>query len=157
MSWNDGYERKRFIQRMKEQAEEYRRYGMDEEAIKEMEEYDWELYRDERTHQMHNQSFSDSSLGADTAEEGENALFLKYENQLSVTQDILAEHSRYWWIEELDNPVLVAKIKQLSTDDIEMITQLAFENKTKKEISEFFNCSDVNIIKKFKRIKNFLG
>ena len=142
---------------MKEQAEEYRRYGMDEEAIKEMEEYDWELYRDERTHQMHNQPFSDSSLGADTAEEGENALFLKYENQLSVTQDILAEHSRYWWIEELDNPELCAKIKQLSMSDIELITQYVFDGFTQERIAENNNINQKNISKKISRIKNFLN
>ena len=36
MSWNDGYERRKFEARQKKQAEEYRALGMTEEQIQAM-------------------------------------------------------------------------------------------------------------------------
>ena len=45
MSWNNGYERKKFEARQKKQAEEYKAQGMTEEQIKAMYEFDLEQYR----------------------------------------------------------------------------------------------------------------
>ena len=40
MSWNNGYERKKFEARQKKQAEEYKAQGMTEEQIKALYEFD---------------------------------------------------------------------------------------------------------------------
>ena len=45
MSWNDGYERRKFEARQKKQAEEYRALGMTEEQIQAMYEFDLEQYK----------------------------------------------------------------------------------------------------------------
>ena len=50
MSWNDGYERKKFMAKMKKQAEEYRAAGMTEEQIKAMYEFDLGVYKSDRTY-----------------------------------------------------------------------------------------------------------
>ena len=44
MSWNDGYERRKFEARQKKQAEEYRALGMTEEQIQAMYEFGLEQY-----------------------------------------------------------------------------------------------------------------
>lgn len=157
MGWNDGYERKKFKQRMAKQAEEYRRLGMSGEAIKEMEEYDWKCFREERNHQMHTQSIEEKSMKEALNDEGDNALLFKYKEQLSVTQDVLSDHSRYWWIEEIEDPILAEKFKSLTESDVELLTMYVYEEKTMEEISALFACSKMNISKKLKRIKDYLS
>ena len=57
MSWNDGYERRKFEAGQKKQAEEYRALGMTEEQIQAMYEFDLEQYKSDRCHYSHTQSF----------------------------------------------------------------------------------------------------
>lgn len=45
MCWNDGYERKRFEEKLKKQREEYKKHGMTDTQIEEIEKTDWEIYR----------------------------------------------------------------------------------------------------------------
>ena len=157
MSWNNGSEYKKFRKRMDEQAKQYRELGMPEEAIMEMEDFDTAVFRKDRAFYEHNQSFGESGFEDGTDYESGNALSLKFTDRFSEDQENSDEHSRYWWTEQIDNTELAAKIKKLSSDDIELLTLFVFEEKTKKEISVEYGCSDANIIKKFNRIKNFLA
>lgn len=52
MSWNNGYETKKFEARQKKQAEEYRALGMTEEQIQAMYEFDLEQFKSERRHRI---------------------------------------------------------------------------------------------------------
>lgn len=55
MCWNDGYERKRFEKKLKKQREEYKKQGMTDAQIEEIEKKDWEIYRSDRCYYSHTQ------------------------------------------------------------------------------------------------------
>ena len=52
MSWNNGYERRKFEQVQKAQAKEYRKCGMNEEQIQAMYLQDLQEYRNNRIYAM---------------------------------------------------------------------------------------------------------
>ena len=157
MSWNDGYERKKFEAKQKKQAEEYRALGMTEEQIQTMYEFDLEQFKSERRHRMHTQQFTSSDFDEGEADDSESTLFDKFFDELTCTIETSGEHSRYWWVEEIEDADLCKRIKSLSVDDIELITLYAFDGYTQDEIAIKFSCTKQNIQKKFRRIKNFLS
>lgn len=53
MSWNNGYERKKFEQAQRAQAKEYRKCGMNEEQIQAMYLQDLQEYRNNRIYAIH--------------------------------------------------------------------------------------------------------
>ncbi len=157
MSWNDGYERRKFEAKQKKQAEEYRALGMTEEQIQTMYEFDLEQFKSERRHRMHTQQFTSSDFDEGEADDSESTLFDKFFDKLTCTIETSGEHSRYWWVEEIEDADLCKRIKSLSVDDIELITLYAFDGYTQDEIAIKFSCTKQNIQKKFRRIKNFLS
>ena len=65
-------------------------------------------------------------------------------------------HDRYWWIEEIENELLAKKLKTLPIDDVELITQYVFEQRTQVEIARHFGVSNVTIFKRIEKLKKFL-
>ena len=55
MSWNNGYERKRFEEKLRKQREEYKRQGMNDAQIEEIEALDWEIFKSDRRFFSHTQ------------------------------------------------------------------------------------------------------
>ena len=56
MSWNNGYERRKFEQVQKAQAKEYRKCGMNEEQIQAMYLQDLQEYRNNRIYAIEGQN-----------------------------------------------------------------------------------------------------
>ena len=135
MSWNNGYETKKFKKEQEKIAKLYRSYGASEKLIDEMLEFSLIQFREERTYREHTESFEQAEY---------------------ITEDSAELHSRYWWIEEISDPILVNKIKSLSQDDIELLTLYAILGYTQDEIAQMKGCTKQNIQKKIRRIKNFL-
>lgn len=135
MSWNNGYETKKFKKEQEKIAKQYRSYGASEELINEMFEFSLIQFREERTYREHTKSI-------------ESTEYLAKGNPEC--------HSRYWWIEEISNPTLAKKIKSLSHDDIELLTLYAILGYSQDEIAQMKGCTKQNIQKKIRRIKNFL-
>ena len=73
MCWNDGYERKRFEEKLKKQREEYKKHGMSDAKIEEIEKKDWEIYRSDRRFYSHTQP-----LEIDDDFENENSQLVLY-------------------------------------------------------------------------------
>ena len=136
MNWNDGYERKKFFEKQKKQNEEYRSLGMSEEAIREINEFDFEVYKSNRVNAMHTQSLDLSVFYESTCDESDNALLEKFGDRISVTMEVIGGFPRYWWIEGIDNPELAAAVKALSKEEIELLTLYAFDEKTEEEIAK---------------------
>ena len=55
MSWNNGYERKRFEKKLKKQREIYAKQGITNSQIEEIEKLDWEIFNSDRRFFTHNQ------------------------------------------------------------------------------------------------------
>ena len=74
------------------------------------------------------------------------------EKSCDILETVLSKE----WIELLDSPETVRKIRKLSADYIEIIEMLYFENLTQREIAERMSCSQQNIAKKIEKIKKIL-
>ena len=137
MGYNYSREKRKFDAEWKKKEAWYREYGMSEEAIQEIFTYDW-------------------------AEFNATRRFYRYMEDVDVEQipektcDILEAALSKEWIELLNSPETVRKIRKLPADYIEIIEMLYFENLTQREIAERMSCSQQNIAKKIEKIKKVL-
>lgn len=113
MSWNDGHERRRFEQKQRAQANEYHKYGMNEEQIQAMYLQDLQEYRNNRIYAIHIQSIEE--LESD-GEESRNALHKKFLLSMTCTMD-MSECNRYGWIDEIENNALYCAICKLNKSE----------------------------------------
>ena len=120
MSWNDGYERKKFEQEQKAQAKVYRKCGMSEEQIQAMYLLDLREYRNNRNYATHIQSIEE--LESD-GEESRNVLHRKFLLSTTCTMD-LSECGRFGWIDEIENAALYIAISKLTAEQKELYTAL---------------------------------
>ena len=72
------------------------------------------------------------------------------------TCDILEAALSKEWIELLNSPETVRRIRKLPADYIEIIEMLYIENLTQREIAKRMSCSQQNIAKKIEKIKKVL-
>ena len=157
MSWNNGYERRKFEAWQKKQAEEYRALGMTEEQIKEMYEFDLEQFKSERRYRMHTQRLQVQEFEENDADESDNTLLNEFFDELTCNIETSGYKSKYWWVEEIENPKLAERIKILSKDDLELLTKSIIDEYTQTELADIYGIAQKNISKKLKRIKKFLS
>lgn len=154
MGKNYAIERAKFERQQRQQAEQYRKLGMDEEQIQTMYEFDLATFRSDWRYEKHTQGFAASSFGDNTQDESKSALFEKFLAQLSVQPD--DGHSREWWVEEIENPRLARALKELSKSDLEFITRIVIEKATQMELSEELGISQQAVSKKWRKMKKIL-
>ena len=154
MSWNDGYERKMFAKRQKKQAEEYRALGMTEEQIQAMYEFDLEQFKSERRHRMHTQPLQVEEFEENDADESDNTLLNEFFDELTCTIDTSRDKLPYWWIEEIEDPETVRKIKSLSESDLEVLRLMVIDELKNKEIVQVTGIPLRTIERKKARFKN---
>lgn len=155
MSWNNNVQRKKFHAKQENQAKEFRTYGMNDEQITLIHEFDYLQFKSDRRYQMHTLPFL-NGVFEDNHESGENEkspLLEKFLDKLSVSDNDSSEHSRYWWVDEIDNPELVKSLKQLSRNDLDIITLFAFDGYTQSEIAKKLGVNQSNISHAISRIK----
>lgn len=157
MSWNDGFERKKFEGKWERDIAKYRELGMTEEDIAVIRSIEEDEYRSERRYRMHTQSFSLSDFGGDEEEDTDDksVLFQKFMESITVIEEY-HDSSRLGWINEIEKNSLVVKLQGLSNEDLELITKIAFDGLTQQEIAEKLGISQQSISKKLKRIKKLL-
>ena len=154
MGKNYAIERAKFERQQRQQAEQYRKLGMDEGQIQAMYEFDLDTFRSDWRYEKHTQGFAASSFGDGTQDESKSALFEKFLTQLSVQPD--DGHSREWWVEEIENPQLALALKGLSKSDLEFITRIVIEKATQMELSEELGISQQAVSKKWRKMKKIL-
>lgn len=154
MGKNYAIERAKFERQQRQQAEQYRKLGMDEEQIQTMYEFDLATFRSDWRYEKHTQGFVASSFGDNTQDDSKSALFEKFLVQLSVKPD--DGHSREWWVEEIENPQLALALKGLSKSDLEFITRIVIEKATQMELSEELGISQQAVSKKWRKMKKIL-
>ena len=154
MGKNYAIERAKFERQQRQQAELYRKLGMDEEQIQTMYEFDLATFRSDWRYEKHTQGFAASSFGDNTQDDSKSALFEKFLVQLSVQPD--DGYSREWWVEEIENPQLALALKGLSKSDLEFITRIVIEKATQMELSEELGISQQAVSKKWRKMKKIL-
>lgn len=132
MSWNDGHERRRFEQKQRTQANEYHKYGMNEEQIHAMYLQDLQEYRNDRIYAIHIQSTEE--LESD-GEESRNALHKKVP-AFDDLHDGYERVGRYGWIDEIENNALYCAICKLNTNQKELLTLLYRDGYTLSEVAD---------------------
>lgn len=150
MSWNNGYERRKFEQVQKAQAKEYRKYGMNEEQIQAMYLQDLQEYRNNRIYAIHIQSIEE--LDSD-GEESRNALHKKFLLSMTCTMD-MSECGRYGWIDAMENTALYGAISKLTTDQKELLTLLYCDGYTQTEVAALLHSNLLAINKRVSRLQN---
>lgn len=143
MSWNDGIERKKFMARMKKQAEEYRAAGMTEEQIQAMFEFDLGVYKSDRNFYTHTQQF-DTHESNDEGEEMEECFVRQFIDTFTVSNEkeedeYLSGSSRFGWIDTIENPELAKVLRELCPLDKEIITMTVFEGYKLIELEPVLN------------------
>lgn len=156
MSWNNGYETKKFEEKQRKQAEEYRALGMTEEQIQAMYEFDLEQFKSERRNRMHTQPLQVEEFEENNADESDNTLLNEFFDELTCTIETSGDKSRYWWVEEINDPDLVRNIKSLSIEQLELLTLAVIDAYGQAEIAELMNVSQSAISQRLSTIKKIL-
>ena len=154
MSFNKGYELKKFEAHWEKLRIEYAAAGMTEEAIQKMYDYDRQQFNSERTFIERTQEFTAPAY--ESSEEEASPLMLRYQDAITVTDTYHETKSRFGWIGEIENERLLSALENLSEDDLKLLTFYAYEGYTVTEISKVLGVSQPTISIKIKRITNFL-
>ena len=154
MGWNNAYERKKFEAKQKKQAEEYRALGMTEEQIQIMYEFDLEQFKSNRSYYSHTQSFIPDDFDESEDDDEKLSIFDKFKDVLTISIEDSSDKSRYWWIEEIDEPETVKKIKSLSERDLEILTLMVIDELTHEEIAKIMGVCVRTIERVNARFKN---
>ena len=154
MSFNKGYELKKFEAHWEKLRVEYAAAGMTEEAIQKMYDYDRQQFNSERTFIERMQEFTAPAY--ESSEEEASPLMLRYQDAITVTDTYHETKSRFAWIGEIENEQLLTALETLKTEDLEIITMYAYEGYDITEISKVYGVSRPTISIKIKRITKFL-
>ena len=152
MEFNYTTERRKFERNWAKTEALYRKHGMTEQAIQEMHEYDWDLFKAARIEAMHTQEIGFQLDDEDDKSMMDSPLLKKFFEQFTTQYDTYGTHSRYWWLEELSDPRLVAGISKLSIDDKEFLTLLIVEGYSQTECAVKMHSSQSAISRRLIRI-----
>ncbi len=106
---------------------------MSPDAIEELHDFDWGWFKSRRRYISH---LADLPEGV-TVED-----FPKADAERSVGDTplhygtICTGADRYRWLDEIEDEKLLRKMAALNQDDVELLTQLAFEKRTQREIAQ---------------------
>ena len=154
MSFNKGYELKKFEAHWEKLRIEYAAAGMTEDAIQKMYEYDRQQFNAERTHLERTQELSTDTF--ECSEDENSPLMKRYQDAISVTDHYHETKSRFGWIGEIENEHLLSALESLSDDDIELLTLYVYAGYNTVELSKAYGIAHQNISKRIIKITNFL-
>lgn len=144
-----SYEKKKFDAAWSQLAKTYAEAGMAPEAIQEMYEYDWNVFKAARVEARHTQELD---MDEHEDEDWESPLFKNYRETCSCEYDVFGSHSRYWWLEEIENPCLTVGIGGLSVADKELLTLYFVERKTEEEIAAVLGVHRTTVFRRLQKI-----
>ena len=139
MGFNYALEKRKFDDKWKKLEEWYRESGMSEDTIREMYEYDWREFNS--TRKFYRRGEYNVDVESIVEEDGD-----------SIDKTFSEE-----WIELLETPNLVRRVRKLPADYIEIIDLMVRENLTQEEVARRMHCSQQNIAKKIEKIRKLLS
>ena len=157
MGFNNFIGRKNFERNWEKLREEYAAAGMDPAAIEAMYQFDLDVYKSDRRYGEHVQTdcFQDFDGDVDCAADTD-VLREKFLDSISIMPQETDSSRRDYWVDEIDSPWLSAALRQLSPQDIELLTLYVFDGYRVTEIAAMQGVSQPTVSKKLKRIGNFL-
>ena len=150
MSFNKGYELKKFEAHWEKLRIEYADAGMTEDAIQKMYEYDLAVFNDDRAHHRYD-------VEIPNAEDSENRNdYVEYVRATTVTDTYHETKTRFAWVGEVQNERLQSGLEKLSDDDLELLTLYVHEGYNTVELSKVYGIAQQNISKRILKITKFL-
>ena len=156
MSWNDAYERRKFKENKKKQAAEYRALGMTEEQIQAMYEFDLEQFRSDRRFYSHTQSLLPDTFDENEDNDEKLSIFELFKDVFTTTIEEAECKSRYWWVDEIGEDDLLEGVRNLNSEQIEILTLIVFENYSQKDAAEKMGIPYRSFKRKIQQIKLLL-
>ena len=154
MSFNKGYELKKFEAHWEKLRIEYAAAGMTKEAIQKMYDYDRQQFNSERTFIERTQEFTAPAY--ESSEEEASPLMLRYQDAITVTDTYHETKSRFAWIGEIENERLLAALENLSELDLKILTLYVYAGYTESEIAMALESKRITIHKRIERMTMFL-
>ena len=151
MGFHYAREKKKFDAEWAKTAAWYKAEGMPDEDIEAMRRFDWAEFCSRRAYENRTQPLPEETIEADSA----STLFQKFE-QLTTSLDAETFSGRSDWIEQIEDGALAGRLKQLSPDDLELLTRCVIEGATQSELALQFDIGQQGISKRLKKIKSFL-
>ena len=154
MGFNYSREKLLFDREWEKLCEQYKKEGMSGEAIQELYDFDWSWFRMRRNYENRVQAMPEEEIDEQNAETRSN-LFQRFAT-LSTSFDEMEFSGRYAWIDTISDDALSKKIRDLSDDELKLLTLLAIDGYTQREIARKMHCSQNAISKRLIKIKRIL-
>ena len=154
MSFNKGYELKKFEARWEKLRIEYASAGMTEEVIQKMYDYDRQQFNSERTFIERTQEFTAPAY--ESSEEEASPLMLRYQEAITTTDTYHETKSKFAWIGEIENERLLSALESLSELDLKILTLYVYAGYTESEIASALESKRITIHKRIERMTMFL-
>ena len=154
MSFNKGYELKKFEAHWEKLRIEYAAAGMTEDAIQKMYDYDRQQFNAERAHLERTQELSTDTF--ECSEDENSPLMKRYREVTTVTDTYHETKSGFAWIGEIENERLLSALENLSGLDLKILTLYVYAGYTESEIAGELGGSKVAIHKRIEKIAKLL-
>lgn len=122
MGFNYAREKAKFEAEWKKKADLYRSAGMSEESIQILRNDAWNEFKSDRNYALHTQELPE-----------DQRINTSYFLSLTITASEEELTGRYDWIETLNNPLMVHKLRQLDINKLEMLTLVSQDGLTQEE------------------------
>ena len=149
MSFNKGYELKKFEAHWEKLRIEYAAAGMTEDAIQKMYDYDRQQFNAERAHLERTQELSTDTF--ECSEDENSPLMKRYREVTTVTDTYHETKSGFAWIGEIENERLLSALENLSGLDLKILTLYVYAGYTESEIVGELGGSKVAIHKRIEK------
>lgn len=157
MGFHYGFEKKKFDADWKILRKEYESAGMSDESIQAMYEFDWGVFNRRRADENKEQAFTSAMYDCETlGSEDQSTLYHKFLEELSWHDEYSFGTGRFAWIESIDDSMLYQRLCCLEDTDKEILTLLAFEGYSKREIASNLGITEQAIGKRIKKLKKLL-
>ena len=135
MAYNYAREKRKFDAEWKRKALWYRKEGMSEEDIEEMHSFDLAQFNRDRAYESRRRPLETACGSCYVQKSAE----------------------RFSWIDEVSDPRLADRLHELSEADLELLTLIAIDGKTYRDVAQMLSCSHQNISRHIARIRKILS
>ena len=153
MGFNYAKERRKFEAEWRKLRQEYEQAGMASDAIESLYHFDLDAFRSRRRYETWTQPMPDRYPAEDHV--GTPSLRKNYK-RLSTTFDEADFFGEAAWLDTIEDPALLKRLRKLPQKDLKLLQFLVLEGHTQEELAQKWHCSQSSISKRFLRIKKFL-